>query len=206
MLARGYQVLAVNYAGSTGAGMALRSSLYHDQRAAGEQALLAALGWVSTQTASRDYQPVLLAGSYGSYIAALNPDYFERFHAVILSSGVYNPANADTPIQRLTTDYSNLFKDASGRLVSPFEVQVGRLRPRTKVLILHGADDQIARPADAARYAQFLKERGIVASSHIVKGAGHADLLFQRFEIDTLPATQTVLANTQAFKRRSPVR
>lgn len=183
LTAKGYAVLAPNYRGSTGYGLAHQHALHHrwgevdthDMLAAADH--LRALDWVDGGRLG------ILGASYGSYLALLalarDPDPAGRFRCGV-------PLYGDSDILTSWAQADRIGReDCERQMGHPSDHLPGYLAGspvhdveciRRPLLILHGADDDRVHPLQSEQLVEALQRAGKTFEYYQYEGEGHGFL------------------------------
>ncbi|MCJ7511595.1 MAG: S9 family peptidase, partial [Anaerolineales bacterium] len=183
LLAKGYAVLAPNYRGSTGYGLAHQHALHDQWGIVDAEDMLAAadflrgLDWIDGERLG------ILGFSYGSYLALLalarDPDPSARFKCGVCIFGdcdiLTSWAQGDRPgredLERQMADPS---QNRAGYLAGSPVYDVDKIRH--PLLIFHGDEDKRVHPLQSEQLVEALKEHDKDFEYYVYGGEGHGFL------------------------------
>jgi dipeptidyl aminopeptidase/acylaminoacyl peptidase len=184
---RGFAVAEVDYRGSTGYGRAFRKALDgHWGRYDVEDCRGAALHLIADGRVRPD--AVFISGaSAGGYTALKAVCEEGPFTLAVARSAIVDPQLWRTTAPRFQRPHATILASATSPVVAE--------QIRRPVLLVHGADDQVAAVVDADRLAAALRQRGLLVGMVRFDGVGHyLSASTQRAALDAeLAAYQQVL-------------
>lgn len=162
MLAKGYTVIAPNYRGSTGYGVAFEQMNYEKWGIEDTQDCLHAAEYLKTLPGIDPARIAIMGGSYGGYmtICSLARDPGYRFACGVAKYGDADVINSWALCSRELRYYTQIFlgHPAKNRVVyeaaSPIQEAANVRKP---MLILHGLKDDIVPPESSEQWVEALK-------------------------------------------------
>jgi dipeptidyl aminopeptidase/acylaminoacyl peptidase len=188
MAARGYDVLAVNYRGGTGYGLAFRDAPDTGRDGASEYRDVRAAALFLAARADVDPRRIALwGGSWGGYLVALGLARDSAlFAAGVDLHGVHNllraPAAGLSPMQQ---DAARQVQWASSPIAAID-------RWRAPVLLIHGDDDQNVDVSQSVLLGQMLTARGIPHEDLLLPDERHSFIRHQSW-VSAYDASMTFL-------------
>jgi dipeptidyl aminopeptidase/acylaminoacyl peptidase len=180
---RGFAVVDVNYAGSTGFGRSYREALNGEWGVADVADCVNAARYLVTEGRVDPARLVIRGGSAGGYttLAALT------FHAGVFKAGASYYGISD--LETLAHDTHKFESRYLERLVGPYPAAADVYRARSPIhaidrlacplILFHGAEDKAVPPAQAETMAQALREKGLPVALLVFEGEQHG---FRRAE------------------------
>lgn len=182
LLAKGYTVLAPNYRGSTGYGLAFEHANYGDWGGGDAQDCLYAARFLAASPGLDPGRIAIFGGSYGGYMTACclshDPEYL--FACGISKYGDANLVSSWAQCNRDLRLYTEIFlgHPAGHRQAymagSPVH-QAGNVQK--PVLILHGLEDDIVPPEASEEWVEALRKAGKTFEYKTYAGEPHGFLL-----------------------------
>jgi len=178
LVAKGYAVLAPNYRGSTGYGLAHQFALHKYWGIVDTQDMLAAADYLSGLDYVDGKRLGIFGASYGSYLAllALARDPEHRFKCGVAKYGdcdiLTSWAQGDRPGREdLERQMGHPLKNLAGyRAGSPVYDVANITSP---ILILHGDQDQRVHPKQSQQLIEALRRENKVFEYVLYHGEGH---------------------------------
>ncbi len=187
-VAKGYTILAPNYRGSTGYGLAFEHANYGDWGGGDTQDCLFGARHLAGLPGIDPARIAIFGGSYGGYLTACclsrDPDYL--FACGVSKYGDANLVSSWAQCNRDLRLYSEIFlgHPAARRPAylagSPIYQVENVQKP---VLILHGLDDDVVPPEASEEWAEALRRAGKTFEYKTYAGEPHGFLL-RRTQLD----------------------
>lgn len=196
LAAKGYTILAPNYRGSTGYGVAFEHANYGDWGGGDTIDCLNAAAFLAGLNGIDPARIGIMGASYGGYMVActLSRDQDDRLACGISKFGDANLFSSWALCERDTRRYTEMMlgHPSRERLVyqkgSPI-LQVDQIRK--PVLILHGLEDDIVPPEASEEWVEALRKAGKTYEYKTYAGESHGFL--------SRPTIQDVYARTERF-------
>ena len=181
LVAKGYAVLAPNYRGSTGYGLAHQRALYNNWGIVDTEDILAGadylagLDWVDGQRLG------IYGTSYGSYLAvlALARDPLHRFRCGVAAYGdcdvLTSWAQGDRPGREdLERQMGHPATQRAGYFAGSPVYDVANIR--SPLLVMHGDQDKRVHPKQSEQLVEALQREGKTYEYIVYEGEGHGFL------------------------------
>lgn len=173
---RGFAVLDVNYAGSSGFGRAYRDSLNGQWGVADVEDCVYGSRFLVTQGLADATRLAIRGGSAGGYTALCALAYHDVFNAAACLYGISN-------LETLAQDTHKFESHYLERLVGPYparrDLYVARspihaaAQIKAPIIFLQGRDDKVVPPSQAEQLINVLRARGVPVAYLLFEGEGH---------------------------------
>jgi dipeptidyl aminopeptidase/acylaminoacyl peptidase len=199
LAALGYHVLAVNYRGGTGYGLAFRDAPETGREGASEyRDILAAGRWLAARSEVDPQRIGIWGGSWGGYLAAL---------ALARDSGLFASGvdfhGVHTLLRAVPSTLSPEAQERARRLQWESSPLAAIERWRSPVLLIHGDDDQNVDFSQSLLLARELAARGIPYRELVFPNERHSFFRHSSW-LESLRETERFLDRT--LMRREPLR
>jgi dipeptidyl aminopeptidase/acylaminoacyl peptidase len=181
LVAKGYAVLAPNYRGSTGYGLAHQHALYDNWGIVDTEDMLAAADYLAGISWVDGERLGILGASYGSYLTVLalarDPRY--RYRCGVAQFGdcdiLASWAQGDRPGREdLERQMGHPTANRAGYRAGSPVYDVANVR--FPLLIMHGGQDQRVHPKQSEQLVEALKREGKTFEYVVYEGEGHGFL------------------------------
>lgn len=178
---RGYAVVAINYAGSSGYGRAYRDSLNGQWGVNDVEDTANCIAHLSTLNLIDSTRVGILGGSAGGYgVLAALCDYPSLFAGGVSLYGISNVSTLVADTHKFESRYADklLFpKDASEKEKERIMVERSPCfraeKIKAPILLLQGEEDKIVPPNQAREMEEAIRESGGVVKLVLFEGEGH---------------------------------
>jgi dipeptidyl aminopeptidase/acylaminoacyl peptidase len=181
LVAKGYAVVAPNYRGSTGYGLAHRRALHNNWGIVDTEDMLAAADYVAGLDWVDGERLGIYGASYGSYLAvlALARDPLYRYRCGVAKYGdcdiLSSWAQGDRPGREdLERQMGHPTANRAGYHAGSPVYDVANIR--SPLLIMHGERDERVHPKQSEQLVEALKREGKTFEYVVYEGEGHGFL------------------------------
>ncbi|KAJ6112196.1 aminopeptidase C [Penicillium sp. IBT 18751x] len=184
---RGYALLLLNYAGSTGYGKQYRNRLYGNWGIADSSDACSAVKYLVESSIVDGTRIGIIGPSAGGYLALkVVCDEPDLWAASVSLFGISDTGKFAESTHKFESHYADLLifgRDCE--VVKEDRVNAVKLhkerspihnadRIKTPILLLQGAEDWVVRPQQALMMREILREKGKVSETIMFPGAGHS--------------------------------
>jgi dipeptidyl aminopeptidase/acylaminoacyl peptidase len=183
---RGYALLLLNYAGSTGYGKTYRNRLYGNWGIADSSDACSAVNYLVKSSIADGSRIGIIGPSAGGYLALkVVCDEPDLWAASISLFGISDTKGFAESTHKFESHYADLLIfGRDSRVVKKDRVNAAKLheerspihhadRIKAPVLLLQGTEDWVVRPEQALIMRDTLREKGKTSKTILFPGAGH---------------------------------
>lgn len=176
-LARGYNIWAPNFRGSTGYGAAFMKMVNRDWGDGPRRDMMASVDWLVASGRAQADKLFVVGGSYGGYMTLLlHGRHGDRFRAFV---DLFGPSNLFTFVNSVPEFWKPMMREWLGdpeedreRLTQ--DSPITYLSQMTKpMLVVQGANDPRVVKAESDQIVEALRQRGVAVEYVVFDDEGH---------------------------------
>lgn len=175
--ARGYVVVATNFAGSTGAGQAFTNAVSRNWGGAPYEDLMATADWVARQRWADTARMGAAGASYGGYMVYWMAGQSNRYKAFAAQSGIFNPLSFSGTTEEL---WFPIWEFGGTPLSPPARATMEKWSPANfasrwtaPMLVIHGQQDARVDISESYQAFTAARLRGLPAKFLYFPDEGH---------------------------------